>query len=465
MAQVRRSRSAHPGVSYVRRWKKGEQVVRARWQDPDSGKWCEFTFDTQDITTIEGRRTWMIEKSRALQQRRFALAKGAAPHTGETLKEAVESYFTTKGLRLKESTRDSYQAASDLLLEWAGLARLRLADELRADHLASFVEWLAVRPAKAAVKGGRRDERAPTDRSCSPTGVNSRLRSVKAIVNHLRRQGRLPHITSDDIKDRLKPLKTPKPRPSFLRAPQVRALVQAALRHDAAAFAMTRDEKSRGTKGGTAKNHPIAPFIAYMLMTGCRLEEALRVTWSAIDFEAKDERGRRVGEIVLGAEQVKTGHERAIDLGICPALKRILAAMKLKAGGAPYVFGGAEPWSRTIVERARRRLVDEFGAPEFTWSQTQGKKASLRATCGTYLTNSSVYASASPFHSARRLGHSVMIAERHYVGTLKGLPKKAKTLEAVLEIRKEIDEVVGRATGRADHPHPRASKLAARTGS
>lgn len=450
MAQVRKPRSAHPGVSFVRRKKNGELLVRARWTDPDTRDAREHTFREN-----EDPRTWMIEKSLELAQRRRDLAKGAAPHTGQTLREAVEGYFETRGSRLQGSTAETYRAACSLFLEWSATAGVRSNDELRSWHLTSFVDWLAARPAKGAVSGGRRDERADTDRRCSPGGVNNRLRSVKAILNQLRRQGRLPYITSDHIKDALKPLKAPRPRPRFLRSAEIGALVQAALRHDAETFNMTRDEKAARTAGNTAKYVQIAPFVIFMLLTGCRLEEALRLMWNRIDFDAKDERGRKVGEIVLKAQDVKTGHERVIDLAICPGLKKILLGLKVRAAAAPYVFGGDEPWSRPLVESARHRLVSEFGAPEFCWSQTEGDKPALRATCATFVTNSCVYPSASAFHSAKRLGHSVVIAERHYLGLIRGIPRKAKTLEQAMEIKGEIDEAIARLTGQTKHPVPR----------
>lgn len=436
--QRRRARSAHPGVFAIKRKRAGGGVeLRARWFDPDSGKPREFSFEPEGITTAEGRRKWMIDKSLELGERQGQLAKGAATHTGSSLEDTIEGYFTTKGARLKGSTPKTYRTAANIFLEWTSIQRIRLADDLRPHHLAAFVEWLAARPAKAPVKGGNRKDRAPTDRTCSPGGVNNRLRSVKAILNQLRRVGQLPHITSDDIKDRIKPLKAAKPRPAFLRAPQIKALLQAALTHDARRFAMTRDEKAAGVKGGTPQYDPIAPFIVFMLLTGCRRDEALSLRWSSIDLDARDDRGRKAGEIVLRAGEVKTGHERAIDLSITPGLKKLLAAMEHGPDDI-FVFGGKEPWSRSKVEAARKRLV-ALGAPEFCWSQTEDDTPALRATCGTFLTNApGIYAAAAAFHSAKRLGHSIVIAERHYVGLLKGISKTARTLEAAMSIAPEI---------------------------
>lgn len=436
--QRRRARSAHPGVFEVKRKKASGVELRARWFDPDTGKPREFSFEPEGITTAEGRRKWMIEKATALGERRRQLEKGAAVHTGATLSDAIDGYFATKGARLKGSTPQTYRTAADIFLEWTTIQRIRLADDLRPHHLAAFVEWLAARPAKRPVKGGTRKERASGDHPCSPGAVNNRLRSMKAILNHLRRLGRLPHITSDDIKDRLRPLKVGKPRPAFLRAPQIKALLEAAIRHDAETFAMTRDEKAEGTKGRTRKYDPIAPFVVFMLLSGCRRDEALSLRWSSIDLHARDDRGRKSGEIVLRAGDVKTGHERVVDLSITPGLKKLLEAIERRPGDE-YVFGGAEPWPRSKVESARKRLIRDYGAPGFCWSQTEDDTPALRATCGTFLTNApGIYAAAAAFHSAKRLGHSIVIAERHYVGLLKGISKTARTLEAAMGIAAEI---------------------------
>lgn len=71
-------------------------------------------------------------------------------------------------------------------------------------------------------------------------------------------------------------------------------------------------------------------------------------------------------------------------------------------------------------------MVADFGAPEFTWHL-------LRATTATYLTCSQgIWGSATVFMSARQLGHSVAVAEKHYLGNHRGVPKDAHTLEAAM---------------------------------
>src|SRR5690606_11963233 len=106
-----------------------------------------------------------------------------------------------------------------------------------------------------------------------------------------------------------------------------------------------------------------------VLLTGMRADEARELRWAAVDLDAEPG-----GAIRLRPEDVKTKHGRTVDLVVSPALRSILRALRLRSGGAGYVFGGDEPYSRSKIEAARKRLVRSFGAPEFTWQ-------ALRSTC------------------------------------------------------------------------------------
>jgi hypothetical protein len=71
-------------------------------------------------------------------------------------------------------------------------------------------------------------------------------------------------------------------------------------------------------------------------------------------------------------------------------------------------------------------MEDEFKAPAFTWQL-------LRSTCATYLTGSTgIGGAATVFLSARQFRHSVAVAKKHYLGTHRGVPREAKTLEAAM---------------------------------
>jgi len=97
--------------------------------------------------------------------------------------------------------------------------------------------------------------------------------------------------------------------------------------------------------------------------------------------------------------------------------------MRLASGGKGRVF----PFTRATAEAAAKRLRNEYGAPEkFSWQI-------LRSTCATYLTNApGIFGAASAYRSAKQLGHSVQVAEKHYTDVLRGIPRDARTLEEAM---------------------------------
>jgi hypothetical protein len=114
-----------------------------------------------------------------------------------------------------------------------------------------------------------------------------------------------------------------------------------------------------------------------------------------------------------------------------------------QAGEATHVFGGEKPMTLDLSKAARRRLLKDFGAPPFTWQE-------LRRTCGTFLTCApGIYGAASAFLSAKRLGHSVVVAERNYVGALTEIPAEARTLEEAMGVASLVGEAAGDASPRA----------------
>jgi len=52
---------------------------------------------------------------------------------------------------------------------------------------------------------------------------------------------------------------------------------------------------------------------------------------------------------------------------------------------------------------------------------------------------------------SRQLGHSVIVAERHYAGLIRGIPIEAKTLEAAMQIEGEAAQVIESIAAPARH--------------
>lgn len=468
----RRARTDHPGVKLKRRtYASGAVVWVARWVDPKKPERrdtkgrvklnAEINLTALGKTSEDARRAWAIAKSQSLADERATIASGNVVTTRTQVDDAIEAFYKAQANELKASTLAVYREATTPFLKWSESYGVACIEDLTPAMLTEFRDWFLNRPAFVNAKGKQtgRGTREEGKRKRSPGQLNKCIRSMRTVVNYWRKRGQTPNLISDAIRDHLEFVKAPKPAPTFLRVAEIRALVEACQRHDAEAFTVTRD----GEPG--PRYQAITPFVVTALLSGMRFNELSHLRWSWVDFNAQ--------EIRLPHDATKTGHARTISLRETPALASLLARMKMQSGECPYVFGSAttsdsgrvtfHPMRRDVAEAARRRLtaperklkgkgrnphkrkarVQSFGAPAFTWHD-------LRRTCGTFLTCApSIYGGASAFLSAKRLGHSVAVAEKHYAGALNNLPVDASTLEAAMGLEKLLTVAQGIGTGTA----------------
>lgn len=424
-----RKRSSHPGVKIKKRiLPSGAVRYRAHWVDPCTER--ETTITLQQ-TTHEARTQWAKAKSKQLIKLRMDLEAGIAPPVaGPLVADAVDAYLADARLRLSPRTLRTYRSTIQRFTQWAERRRIARTTDLTRGHLSELRAHLVKAPVNerhGGVAGVKRHRGVSTARERglrSPVSVNGDLRAIKTLLTTWRRGELLRGLHSDDIADRLKPLRVDRDAPVFFREPQLRELIRAALRHDSACFVETRDEHQGARPKGTTPRHPeIAPLLVFLMLTGCRLGEALSLRWEQVDLAADN----RAGVIQLYAGDTKTRQARTIRLRVSPALRRLLGAMKLQAS-APHVFGDNAALTHDIATAARRRMMRVYGAPTFDWK-------TLRSTCGTYLTNApGIFGDASVFLSAKQLGHSVAVAEKHYLGVHPGIDRDADTLEAAMSI-------------------------------
>lgn len=432
----RRTHTAHPGVKLKKlTGAKGDRWV-ARFRDPDTGRETQWSLNALDKTTDEARRMWAIEKSQSLRAHKAAVKAGAIVRTENLLADAVKLYTEHRKNEVSKATLKAYTDAAKDFTAWAGTRSLNLTESITPAHLLDYRTSFLSRPKHAQAKGQRigRGKRRPVKVKRAPVTVNKALRSLKTILNYWRARGITPNLSGDSIRDSLKPVRGLKTSPDFLKATQCRALVEAAMNHDAATFVLTRAEHDgKAAPGTTPRYTPIAPLIVAGLLTGCRWHELAEMRWDSIDLEA--------GLISLEAAHTKTRQSRRITLAETPALAALLAALKLRAGNNRYLWG-REPFRHDLAESTRKRLVRDFGAPAFTWLD-------LRHTCGTFLTCApAIYGAASAFLSAKRLGHSVVVSEKHYAGAVTVAPE-IKTLEAALKIDDLCAKIVAGLSGDA----------------
>jgi integrase len=403
----RRVRSPHPGVRLKKRSRTNGLVQWiARFVDPDTSRETEVSLTALGKKTEESRRAWAIDKSRSLIALRASIASGTAVRSNTLVVDAFAAYFKARLAEgLKPLTVVAYQTGTKAFEEWAGANGLVFVESLSPSLLAKFRDWFVAIPANVPIKGrGGKSRWAAGARKRRPAAINKGLNSLRIVLNGLRRRGLVPLLHSDDIRDRLGYVKGVVELPVFLRQPQVLALLRSCEAHDAETFTLTRDGRT-----DVARHVSIRPFTYAMLMTGLRFSELAELRWCDVDLEQR----------VIRLEHFTKGDRaRLVSLDVCPTLVTMLERMKLTAGREPRVFPAI---TRDVAETARERLVDEYGAPAFTWHD-------LRRTCGTFSVCAGVHGPASPYLTARRLGHSIAVAEKHYLGQVSGL--NATTLEA-----------------------------------
>lgn len=415
---ARRTRSPHPGVVLVRP-DAGHPYWRARFVDPDTGRAVKVRLDPLALSTAETRREWAIRKAKALAKRRMELASGAPKATGTALEDAVKRYYEANP-QLRPKTLAAYTATTKKLLAWAERNGVRSADDLTRAGLHGFREELVKQPKLAVATKGKRGERRETRQRRSAHSINRELRAARTVLGYLAELDLLPKVREGELRRALKKVDAALEQPTFLRPAEIATLLEAALAHDAEVFDETRAEhRGDGERGTTERYDPVAPFVATLLLTGMRLGEAIALTWSQVDLQALDHDGKPVGEIHLAGAGTKTKRARVIDLAVSPLLRELLGVLHENSTKRGKVFALTADGAAS----AMKRLKGKYGAPEsFSWQV-------LRSTCGTYLTNApGIFGAASAYRSAKQLGHSVTVAEKHYVGLMR-LPSTAKTLD------------------------------------
>ncbi len=413
----------HPDVVLIKPNPERRIGWRARFEDPDTGRTTWETLDAS-LTTAEARDDWAVRKSKALARRRLELEGGALPATGTLLADAIDRYFRDH-LHLRPATRKRYRDAADKLIAFVGPKFS--ADDLTGPRLVAFRAELVKQPRAAVVSGGKRGQRKPAGKPRAPYTINSELLRVGTVLHYVRRLGLLPKLTADALADGLKKLPVQVDTPEFLRPAQIQRLLDAALAHDAETYKATRQEHAGLKPAGSTPRYPaIAPLVAVLLLSGMRFGEALALTWEQIDLDALGDDGQPTGEIALHAASTKTHRGRVVTLDHSPALRELLTALRPKDAAGPV-------WSFTRDEAvaAGKRLQ----SVKWTWQV-------LRSTAGTYLTNApGIFGGASAYRSARLLGHSVTIAEKHYTGLVR-VPREARTLESAMQIKPQVERVI-----------------------
>ncbi len=383
----------HRGVKFLRL--SGGRVV-VRWRDPVSGKQVQRDCEPLGLTNDDLRRRWAIDKAAELRKLRGQLELGSGSALRIDIEQSHRDYLASF---VNANTLNSKRAAlADLAAHLAGQGARNVQD---------------IAPAMLAAWGNH------VRRPANPHVIGTRclyLAGAGAWLRWARGLGQLPRCTPENIKAALRRQKAPSEPIEVLRPQQVRDVLRSCIAHDA------------------AEHEKVAPLALLLLLTGMRYSEGAELVWNEVDLEAK--------VIRLPAGRVKTATARTVTLAECPAVLELLGALRLRGGGDGRVFR----IKRAVAEKLRLRTMGDYKAPQWDWR-------TLRRTCGSVIACAGVLGPGSVFLAAKRAGHSVAVAEKHYLGALTDLPRDAKNIEQALGIEAEAKAIV---KGMATRPSGRA---------
>lgn len=416
----------HPGVTLIKPEPARERVDsktgkvkrsgamgwRVRYVDPDTGRAVKRALD-RTLTTIAAREDYAVRLSERLGRRRLELEGGAVRATGTPLR-AAEKRFYSSLVKKRGRTRETYREGTERFLRWAEANRVQTCDDLTRGQVIAFRESLLAEANSAST-------------------FNKWLRAVKRMLAYFIDADLLPKLDYADLK-RIKQEQTATELRGFLSPAKVRKLLEACERHDGATYTLTRREKTAGLRAGTPRYQPISGFALFVLLSGCRLNEAVGLDWKEdVDLDALDHSGKATGQFQIRAAHSKTKKPRTVSLAVSPALRRLMAAQKLRTGGRGKVWGVTEDEAKGALKRLRK----DYGAPaSFTWQ-------ALRRTCSTYLVNSpGIFGGASAYMAAKQLGHGVAVMEKNYAGLVHGIDPSLRNLESVLGIKGHATRIV-----------------------
>jgi integrase len=312
----------------------------------------------------------------------------------------VDRYFEAYP-HLRERTLDGYRDACSVFTAWAEQANVTTVRQLSRGELVRF-KTSRVKAPKITQQGAKLARSAFT--------INKELTYVGIVLGWLI-DSEVIRLTRDDVRIGLKKIETEKViKRDFLKPEQIEALLMAAKRHDDLRYKATRDEHARGIGGQTPRYAPITDLMRFLLLTGCRFGEALSITWANVDLAA--------GRFDVYSHQTKTKSDRTVELDVCPSLIPMLREMRKGAKLHERVWQIHTAGSLASTRKRVRR------DPLCPWWDYQ----LFRVTAATYLACMPSY---GPVLESRQLGHSIVIAERRYIGRVR-IGHEVRTLEQAM---------------------------------
>ena len=394
-----------PGVSIL----SPQPVSRIPWRiayidpdEPEKGRQRRL-IPLEWRGTPELRQEYAARKAERIEERKRELARGATPKTGTAIAEARRQWLETT---LHAGTRKMHRNGTTAFEAWTTEHGVLVFDDLRKGHLAAFRDHLPSVGVGASTR----------NRWLINTGA-----FLKWAIGH----EYVPFVSPEHIKQTFTRWPTSKEEIVPYTPRELRKIFEAAERHD-------RDLLAPQTgPGRKRKPIPITPLITLVTLSGMRREEAVELRREDFDPNAQVQGRRVVGAIKVRSEIAKGGEARTIKLDYSPALAGYLRALQLATTKGERLCGII--YSQAGV--AMDRLQNAYGVPFFTWQR-------LRQTASCFLTSApNIFGSAAHIQSARRLGHSLKVADQYYLEAVEGLDEHARTLEAAMGVTDTLTRV------------------------
>lgn len=329
---------------------------------------------------------------------------------GVTLEEIGNPWSVIEGEYLKQFKQEHGEKSADFLAKfhlsywWDFVSKrgLKRGADLKKQHLSAF--------------------RASLGADLKPSYRNRIMGAVRAFLGWAADHEYVA-ITRGNLKTFLKDFKTETGLPRVLSTAEIGRLIKALPEHDNATLQYQRSGRYGGSVTTAAnRREPLAPLVLLLLLTGCRIGEALSLKVADCDVE----QGR------LRVWGSKTGKMREVVADKSPALHALLKTLKLKAGKSKYLLGDwqdkeGNPIPRELHHRQWKRLA--------TLAGLEGTPIkALRATAVAYFASAGA---ESEYLLEARFGHSGDVSRRYYRQPLQGI--QGGTLEEWYGAADELD--------------------------
>lgn len=401
-----RGRSPHPGVVIVApkldpKTRRPSEGCRYRLRiDADLGPAAEWNgaIPVEQNRSVESREAYAQLAFDALRLK-LGLRPGQSIIRGHTLmagKDGAIALYQAEKARLSKETQYNVARGLARFEAWFLSTGLTYIEDLRADHLAAFRKYLNT---------GRNELTGQLRRAST---VNQYMKDVRALLNWLSGESKLPHLTREQVRGALKRIEATDEEDINTRAlsvAEVRAILQLALKLDAEPL------RKRSVQ--------MAPYIALALLTGMRRSELRSLV--AGDFSQVDD--------LVNLRISKTG-PRPVEIdGYSVLLRTLLGRMVRGRAASDELFPVGDKGLGYAWTRLRAAGVAEDVSIK-----------TLRSTCATF---QDALKDTGPSSRAARLGHSLLVAERYYFSHGVRIKRRAApTLEHAMECADLIRMVI-----------------------